>query len=274
MADNRLGEFLRARRELTRPEQVGLPAGTTRRRVSGLRREEVAMLSGVSADYYVRLEQGRDKHPSDQVLEALSRVLDLGADGLEHARRLAGPARPGRRRSARTPRVDPALRRLLDALAGCPAMVTSRYLDVLASNVLAAALHPIFGEGSNLVRALFLDPGAHDCYPDWDRVAQETVASLRAAAGADPDHPRLAELVGELSVKSPEFLALWARHEVKAKTRGRKQIVNAEVGLLTVEYETLTVPGADGQLLVVYHAEPHSPSAEGLALLGSVAASV
>ena len=274
MVDNRLGEFLRARRELTRPEQVGLPAGAVRRRVPGLRREEVAMLSGVSADYYVRLEQGRDKHPSGQVLEALSRVLDLGPDGLEHARRLAGPAQPRRSRVARTPRVDPALRRLIGSLTGCPAMVTTRYLDVLAANPLAAALHPIFGEGSNLVRALFLEPGARDCYPDWHHVAQETAASLRAAAGADPDHPRLAELVGELSVKSPEFLALWARHEVKAKTRGRKQIVNAAVGPLTLEYETLTVPGADGQMVLVYHAEPRSASAVALALLGSIAATV
>ncbi|MFG1607006.1 helix-turn-helix transcriptional regulator [Actinoplanes sp. NPDC049265] len=271
MAENRLGEFLRARRELTRPEQVGLPPGAGRRRVSGLRREEVAMLSGVSADYYVRLEQGRDKHPSDQVLEALSRVLDLGPDGLEHARRLAGAARPGRRRSGRTPRVDPALRRLLDALTGTPALLTSRYLDVLATNRLGAALHPIFGPGSNLIRAVFLDPASRDCYPDWDKVAQETVASLRSSAGADPDHPRLAELVGELSVKSPDFRAWWAKHEVKAKTRGTKQIVNAEVGLLHLEYETLIPPSADGQMLVIYHAEPHSPAAQALALLGSVA---
>lgn len=271
MSDNRLGEFLRARRELTPPERVGLPAGATRRRVPGLRREEVAMLAGVSADYYVRLEQGRDKHPSDQVLEALSRVLDLGPDGFEHARQLAGAARPNRRRPARPAKADPALCRLLTALDGVPALITSRHLDVLAANRLARALHPLFVEGTNLVRATFLDPAARDCYPEWDKVAQETVASMRAAAGADPDDPRLAELVGELSVKSPEFRALWARHEVKAKARGTKQIVNAAVGPITLDYETLMPQATEGQMLVLYHAEPHSPAAEKLALVGALA---
>jgi transcriptional regulator with XRE-family HTH domain len=273
VTDNRLGEFLRARRELTRPDRVGLPPGATRRRVPGLRREEVAMLSGVSADYYVRLEQGRDKHPSDQILEALSRVLDLGPDGLEHARRLAGPASVSRRRPPRSQRVEPGLRRLLDALTGCPALVLSRHLDVLAVNALSRATFPGFTEGANVVRLTFLDPATRDCYVEWDKVAQETVASLRVAAGIDPDDPRLAELVGELSVKSPEFRAWWARHDVKAKTRGTKQVLNAAVGHLDLDYETLAPQGSDGQLLVIYHAEPHSPTATALALLGSLSVS-
>ncbi len=269
-SDNGLGEFLRARRELTRPEQVGLPAGVGRRRVPGLRREEVAMLAGVSADYYVRLEQGRDRHPSDQVLEALSRVLDLGPDGVAHARRLAAPAPVGRRRGARAEQVAPGLRRLIDAMTGCPALVTDRNLDVLAANLLAVALNPAFVEGGNMVRAMFLEPAVHDLYPEWERHAQDTVASLRATA--DVHDPRLAELVGELSVRSPEFRTWWARHDVKAKARGTKHMVHAAVGELTLDYETLSPQGADGQLVVVYHAEPNSPSAAALALLGSMAA--
>ncbi|AGL20706.1 helix-turn-helix domain-containing protein [Actinoplanes sp. N902-109] len=270
--DNALGEFLRARRELTRPERVGLPPAAGRRRVPGLRREEVAMLAGVSSDYYVRLEQGRDRHPSDQVLEALSRVLDLGPDGLEHARRLAG-ATPAPRRPKSRGTVVPGLRRLLDAMSDCPCLVVDRHLDVLAANVLARALNPAFAPGHNLVRAMFLDPGARDLYVEWDRHAQETVASLRASAGTDPDDPRLSEIVGELSVKSPEFRRWWARHEVKVKTRGTKHLLHPQVGPLTVDYETLAPQGAGDQLLFAYHAEPGSPSAAALTLLGSVAVS-
>jgi transcriptional regulator with XRE-family HTH domain len=267
--ENRLGEFLRARRELTRPEQVGLPGGAGRRRVPGLRREEVAMLAGVSGDYYVRLEQGRDRHPSDQVLEALSRVLDLGPDGLEHARRLAAPQPVARRRGPRTERVAPALRRLLDAMSGCPAVVVNRTLDVLAVNLLGTAVSPGFAEGGNVVRAMFLEPAARELYPEWERHGRETVAALRATA--DVDDPRLAELVGELSVRSPEFRSWWARHDVQAKTRGTKRLRHPVVGELTLDYETLAVQGADGQLLYVYHAEPNSPSAAALSLLGSLA---
>lgn len=267
-SDNNLGEFLRARRELTPPEQVGLPSGTGRRRVSGLRREEVAMLAGVSGDYYVRLEQGRDKHPSDQVLEALSRVLDLGPDGLEHARRLAGSSPAARRRTTPRPaRVAPGLRRLLDAMTGIPALVADRNLDILAANALVVAVGPHFTEGRNLVRFMFLEPSARTFYPEWERHARETVASLRAAAGADVDDPRLAELVGELSVKSPEFRRWWARHEVKAKSRGTKRMVIPAVGEITLQYETLAV---DGQLMFAYHPEPNSPSAEALSLLSTL----
>jgi transcriptional regulator with XRE-family HTH domain len=238
--------------------------------VSGLRREEVAMLAGVSADYYVRLEQGRDKHPSDQVLEALSRVLDLGPDGLAHARRLAGPAPVSRRRAAGPQRVGPGLRRLLDAMTGCPAVVTDRNLDILAANLLAGALSPNLVEGVNTVRAMFLAPSAREFYPEWERHAREAVAALRATA--DVHDPRLAELVGELSVRSPEFRTWWARHDVQAKTRGTKRMLHPVVGELTLDYESFAVQGATGQLLYVYHPEPDSPSAQALALLGSMAA--
>ena len=237
----------------------------------GLRREEVAMLAGVSGDYYVRLEQGRDRHPSAQVLQALSRVLDLGPDGLEYARRLAD-ATGGPRRARRREEVAPGLRNLLDAMAS-PALVVSRHLDVLATNSLARALNPIAVEGANMVLATFLDPRAGDYYPHWEELAQDMVAGLRAAAGADPDHPRLAEVVGELSLKSPEFRALWARYHVKAKTRGTKLLQHPVVGPLTLDYETLAPEGVNGQLVLAYHAEPNSRSATALALLGSLAIS-
>ena len=267
--DNRLGEFLRARREMTRPEQLGLPVGA-KRRVPGLRREEVAMLAGVSGDYYVRLEQGRDRHPSHQVLEALSRVLDLGPDGLQHAQRLAGAPPTSRRRSRPPERVAPGLRLLLDAMA-VPALVMNRHLDVLATNALARTLNPANVEGSNMVLSAFLDPRTHDYFPEWEQLAQDMVAGLRAAAGSDPDHPRLAELVTQLSERSAEFRTYWARYDVKAKTRGTKHMLHPAVGPLTLNYETLAPEGVGGQLLLAYCTEPSSPSSAALALLGSLA---
>lgn len=268
--DNRLGEFLRARREVARPEDFDLP-GPGRRRTPGLRREEVALLAGISADYYVRLEQGRDKHPSEPVIGALARVFALGDDGLAHLRELARPAR--RRRSpARPERVSPQLARLLEVWSDTPAMVVGRYLDVLANNRLAAALNHCSVAGQNQVRVVFLDPAARRLYADWNTVAAETVASLRALAGPDLDDPRLTDLVGELSLKSDEFRRLWARHDIGMKTSGVKRFEHPMVGELSLRYESFSVNGAPGQTLLVYHAEPGSPSERALRLLGAVAA--
>lgn len=267
--DNRLGEYLRARRELAQPADVGLPEGFGRRRVPGLRREEVAMLAGVSADYYVRLEQGRDKHPSEQVIEALAGVLGLDDDAVAHLRELARPVSRRRRPQPRPERVAPGAERLIHSWAYTPAMVAGRCLDVLAANAMAQALNSCLRPGTNQVRALFLDPVTRDIYPDWDKVAAETVASLRATAGADLDDPRLTELVGELSLKSDLFRRLWARHDVRAKVSGTKRFRHPMVGDLTLDYETLAVTSAPGQLVIAYHAEPGSPSEQALALLGS-----
>ncbi|TDD67399.1 XRE family transcriptional regulator [Jiangella aurantiaca] len=267
--DNRLGEYLRARRELARPADVGLPDGHGRRRVPGLRREEVAMLAGVSADYYVRLEQGRDKHPSEPVIESLARVLGLDDDAVAHLRELARPATRRRRPHPRPERVSPGAARLIQSWAFTPALVVGRYLDVLAANPLAAALNSCQRPGANQVRSFFLDPVARDVYPDWEALAADTVASLRAAAGADLDDPRLTELVGELSLKSEVFRRLWARHDVRAKLAGTKRFRHPMVGELTLEYETLAVTSAPGQLVIAYHAEPGSPSEQALALLSS-----
>jgi transcriptional regulator with XRE-family HTH domain len=271
-SDNRIGEFLRARREQVGPEDVGIP-DLGRRRVPGLRREELAMLAGVSADYYVRLEQGRDQHPSTQVLDALARALRLDEDATIHLHELAAPAPRRRRRSpARSERVRPGLLVLLDAWAQSPALIIGRRMDILAANPIAAALNPACRVGTNMVRATFLDPAVRELYAEYDKNAAETVASLRASVGPDLDDPQLIELIGELSLKSELFRRLWARHEVRDKADGDKRFVHPLVGPLDLRYETFGVNGADGQLLIVYHAEPGSPSARALALLSSMVA--
>ncbi len=269
---NRLGEFLQARRALVRPEDVGLP-DLGRRRVPGLRREELAMLAGVSADYYVRLEQGRDTHPSVQVLDALARVLRLDDEAAAHLHELAQPAPRARRRARRRPeRASPGVLRILEGWSQIPAFVLGRHMDVLAYNALAGVLHGTLAHERNIVRSVFLAPDARTIYPDWEAVAAETVATLRAAAGADLDDPRLTELVGELSLKSEDFRRLWARHDVRVKAAGEKRFVHPMVGELRLEYESFAVNDAPGQLLVAYHAQPGSPSQRALALLAGIAA--
>jgi transcriptional regulator with XRE-family HTH domain len=269
--ENRIGQFLRARRERVRPEDVGLP-DLGRRRVPGLRREELATLAGVSSDYYVRLEQGRERHPSEQVIDALARALRLDEDATAHLHDLARPAPRRRRAARRTERVRPELLRLMDAWPHTPAMVTGRRLDVLAANSLATAIHGGFARGHNLVRGLFLDPSARERYPDWDEVTRDTVAALRASVGPDLDDPHLTDLVGELSLKSEKFRTLWARHDVREKTHGTKRFMHPQVGELVLRYESFAVAGNPGQLLAVYHADPGSPTEQALALLSSMAA--
>ena len=269
--DNRIGQFLRARRELVQPEDVGIES-YGRRRVPGLRREELAMLAGVSVDYYVRLEQGRERHPSEQVLEALARAPQLDDTAARHLQDLARPPTRRRRPSARPQRVRPGVQRLMDGWSHTPALVLGRCLDVLAANSLADALHGRPMRGTNVMRSIFLDPGAHDFYADWEDVARDTVAWLRALAGVDLDDPRLTELVGELSLKSEKFRRLWARHDVREKTSGTKRFVHPMVGEVSLGYESFPIGGAPGQVLIVYHAEPGSRDERALALLESVAA--
>jgi transcriptional regulator with XRE-family HTH domain len=269
--DNPIGQFLRARREQVQPEDVGIES-YGRRRVPGLRREELAMLAGVSVDYYVRLEQGRERHPSEQVLEALARALRLDDTAARHLQELARPPARRRRPSARPQRVRPGVKRLMDGWTHTPGFVMGRCMDVLAANSLAEALHGRPLEGTNVMRSIFLDSGARDFYADWEEVARDTVATLRALAGADLDDPRLTELVGELSLKSPDFRRLWARHDVREKTSGTKRFVHPIVGELSLGYESFAIGGAPGQILTVYHAEPGSRDERALALLESVAA--
>lgn len=271
-AENALGGFLRARRAQLRPEDTGLSA-SGRRRVPGLRREEVATLAGVSTDYYMRLEQGRERHPSQQVLEAVARALQLDDEAVAHLYRVATPATRRTRRAARVERVAPHLRRLLDTWGDTPAFVLGHALDILARNRLAGALYAGFIQSDNLLRMTFLDPAAHHFYRDWHRAAESSVATLRRAAGIDPEDPQLRGLVGELSIKSADFRILWARHDVRGKTREAKLFHHAEVGDLELHYEAFTVNSAPTQQLIVYQAEPGSTSADAVALLGSLSAS-
>lgn len=238
--------------------------------MAGLRREELALLAGISADYYLRLEQGRDRHPSAQVLDALARALRLDADGAAHLHDLATP-KPGRR--ARAPRrLSPGTAMLLDQLP-MPAFVQDSYYEVLGANLMGRALSPHHRTGANLLRALFLDPAERELRADWDRAAREGVAGLRAFSVADPADARLAALVGELSMGSDAFRRLWARHDVHRRAGGLSTLRHPQVGPLELRHEKLAVMGADGQVLVIYHAEPGSPSAQALDLLASVAAS-
>ncbi|MFD7540460.1 helix-turn-helix transcriptional regulator [Streptomyces sp. NPDC059819] len=268
MSDNGLGEFLRARRAGVRPEDVGM-ASYGLRRVSGLRREEVAVLAGVNADYYTRLEQGRERNPSPQVLDALSRALCLDPDARAHLFRLTGTA-PGRE-LVRAPRaVGAALRRLIDGYPHTPAFVVDRSLDLLATNALTDALYAPFEPADNLARMAFLDPAARHFHTRWEWTAQAIVAALREATGFEPDSPRIPALVAELTEGSAEFGRLWKAHSVRGKTHDAKEFFHPEVGALSLTYHAFDVREAPGQQLVVYHAEPGSSSAHALTLLGSV----
>jgi transcriptional regulator with XRE-family HTH domain len=267
---NTLGAYLRARRELVDPADVGLQV-TGVRRTPGLRREEVATLAGISADYYLRLEQGRDRNPSPQVLEALARVFGLDATATQYLLGLSS-ARPAAPRRPRREVVPAGTRQLLDVI-GLPALVESRTFDVLAANRLATALSPSLRPGTNRLRSVFLDEAERDLYPDWEQMIGGLVAAFRASLGSDVEDPRIAQLVGELSLASEPFRRLWARHDVKAPAGGATRLLHPQVGPLELRREKLTIGGTGGQLLVVYHAEPGSESARSLALLGSLAAS-
>src|SRR5580692_7899883 len=271
---NTLGEYLRARRELVDPADVGLRVAGVRR-TPGLRREKVATLAGVSADYYLRLEQGRDRHPSPPVLESLARVFGLDPTATSYLLSLAGaapaPSARPRSRPSRQETVPAAIRQLI-AVVNLPAFVESRLFDVLAANPRATALSPSIRPGENRLRSMFLDPAERDLYPDWRKAIVGMIASFRASIGPDADDPRTAQLVGELSLASEPFRRLWGRHDVKAPAGAPVRMRHPLVGMLDLRREKLTIGDSGGQLLVIYHAEPGSDSARSLALLGSLAA--
>lgn len=269
--DNRIGEYLRARRGLVRPEDVGLPGGGLRR-VPGLRREEVAMLAGISADYYLRLEQGRDQRPSQEVLSSLARVLRLDAEAAAHLHRLAQPV-PRNRTAPKPERVPVSIRQLMDGWPDNPAYVQNKFLDILAVNTLAAALSPNYAPGVNLLRAVFLDPAERALRRDWEEATAEGVAGLRTLVGPDVDNPRLVALVGELSVRSERFRHLWGRHDIQPKRGRTSRLSHPQVGDMDLQSNKLAIGGTDGLILVVFNAEPGSRDAELLAILGSLTAS-
>lgn len=265
--NNALGEFLGARRALVSPATVGLPDDGSRR-VPGLRREEVALLAGVSTDYYVRLEQGRERHPSQQVLEAIARALRLDEDAARHLFRIGLPA--PRAAAPVTTEVAAPLRRLLDQMQGVPAFVVGPGQDVLAANALAEILYRGFARFDNLLRMIFLDPHAREFYADWDQAARVAVRNLRAST-AEPDG-RTEQVIGALTARSPAFASLWARYEVGPRTHEDKHFRHPDVGEIRLHFEKLTVASAPGQHLSVYTAEPGSAAADSLALLTSLAA--
>ncbi|MGI5499631.1 helix-turn-helix transcriptional regulator [Lentzea sp. CA-135723] len=248
------------------PEQAGIPVHGVRR-VAGLRREEVAMLAGISADYYLRLERGRDRHPSVQVLESLADVLRLDDDTREHLLGLAAD-KPRRRRRARREVVPTGTAKLL-AILPFPAFVEGRYLDVLAANPLATALSPRLTPGANRLRDVFLDPEEQEMFPDWEMAAAYLIAGFRQAAGTATDDPRFIELVGELTLASPLFQRLWARHDVRPRMSATVRFLHPQLGELTLNREKYLVSGTDGIMLVVYHPDAGTEAADQLALLGS-----
>ncbi|MFJ4522841.1 helix-turn-helix transcriptional regulator [Streptomyces sp. NPDC088810] len=265
-----VGDFLRSRRARIRPEEVGLPAHG-RRRVPGLRREEVAQLAGVSVDYYIRLEQGRGTSVSDAVLDSVARVLRLDETEQAYLRTVARPRRQ-RKQPAGPSRVRPGVQLLLDAMEHSPAFVLGRRMDVLAWNALGDAVNGfsrLAPAERNVARLVFLDPAGRELYPEWHAVAAQTVAHLRVNAGRYAADPELCALVGELSVRSEDFRRLWADHEVRECAYGVKKVRHPVAGLLTLPYETMTTPTDPEQTIVAYTPEPGSETAERLALLGS-----
>ena len=263
-AGNRLGSYLRARRELVSPAQVGLPSGGNRR-VPGLRREEVALLAGISPDYYLRLERGRDRNPSPQVLEALARVLQL--DEVERTYLLGlAAARPRAPRRKRPEHVPARVHQLLAHLT-VPAFVEGRAFDVLASNAMAVALSPRLRPGHNRLRSLLLDPEERAFHQDWAKATSDMVAALRTTIGDDTDNPRFVELVGELALSSQRFRTLWARHDVRNLDGGSTTVHHPVVGELHLHRDKLPV---EDVILVVYYPDKDSESDEKLRLLASL----
>jgi len=270
-------EFLATRRARLTPEQAGIVSYGTRR-VPGLRREEVAQLAGLSADYYTRLERGRTAGVSESVLDAISRALQLDDTERAHLFDIAkpSPTRPGARLMADTERVRPGLRLLLDSMSTVPAMIQGRRMDILATNQLGEALYLGFGTPDsgprNMARFVFLDPRAQELFVNWERSGRDCVGMLRYSAGRHPEDRQLNELIGELSVRSPEFRRWWADHNVRKHSTGTKHFHHPVVGDLTVGFESLYVGDNLEQNLVAYTVEPNSPSQEALALLASWAA--
>jgi transcriptional regulator with XRE-family HTH domain len=273
-------EFLTSRRARVTPEQAGLPSYGSRR-VPGLRREEVAVLAGVSVPYYTRLERGDIGGASDGVLDALARALQLDEAERAHLFDLARSAQPTtarpRRRRARQ-RIRPEIQWTLDAITGAAAYVSNERLDILAANALGRALFSeLYAEPTrpaNHARFVFLDPRAETFYADWDRAARETAAILRSAAGRDPQDRDLSDLVGELATQSAAFRTHWAAHNVRFHATAAKHFHHPVVGELSLNFNRLEIAADDGLTLFTYAAEPGSRSEEALQLLGSWAATV
>jgi transcriptional regulator with XRE-family HTH domain len=270
-------EFLSSRRARITPEQAGLPAYGGNRRVEGLRREEVAMLAGVSVDYYVRMERGNLSGASESVLDALAHALQLDEAEREHLFALARTAGTSPRRRRTTPTsVRPAVQQVLNAITDAPAWVRNGRHDILAMNRLARALYsPVLADPRrpvNTTRFVYLDPAAPEFFVDWERVAADAAAMLRLEAGRNPNDPALITLVGELSTRSEVFRQRWASYDVQYHRSGRKRLRHPVVGQLDLNFESMELPSEPGLFLNVYTATPDSPSADALKMLASWAA--
>jgi transcriptional regulator with XRE-family HTH domain len=279
--DNRaeVRQFLSTRRGRITPEQAGLEPYGGRRRVPGLRREEVARLAGVSVDYYTRLERGNLTGVSDSVLDAIAGALELDRAEHDHLYDLARAANTsGRKRAASAAGsapsgVRPELQYLLDTITGAPAFIGNNRMDIVAANTLGYALYSDMYRGTarpaNHSRFIFLDPRSQDFYPDWDRAANVNVAILRREAGRSPHDKGIAELVGELSMRSDEFRTRWAAHNVRRHYAGTKFFKHPVVGVLELNYQVLGLEEDPGHTLTVYPATPGSPTDQALKLLAS-----
>ena len=269
---NALGVYLQARRARITPESAGVPS-IGRRRVPGLRREEVAMLAGISVDYYLRLERGRDRNPSSQVLEALARVLQLDDEHRAHLIALAQRSSPGSDDAPRGASPDPGVLTLVESMAQ-PAFVEDRRSDIVASNAAARALSPRLARGGNQLRDVFLDPDERALFPDWQHVTVCLVEGIRHAAPHAAEDPFLGTLIAELLQRSGRFRELWSRHDVRGQRGARVRIDHPHAGLMTLHRERLAIAGSEGLTLVILHADPGSPDAGRLSSLGRELAAV
>ncbi|WP_138444021.1 helix-turn-helix transcriptional regulator [Sinomonas susongensis] len=270
------GRFLKAMRSRLTPEQAGIPASSSGRRVPGLRREEIALLADVSTDYYTRLEQGRNIHPSRAVLDSVARALRLDAAERAHMMDLLEHCAKSQRSPLPAQGVRPALRQLLDAVGTVPALILGRRTDVLAGNRLAFLLLADFPSmpvnERNLTRWIILDPRARELFPDWAAMAAEATGALRVDIGRHPSDPQANQLVGELAVQSEHFRQWWAGHRVVTEHAGTVRLRHPVVGELELNFEDLAPRDDPDQTLRLFSAKPGSPSADSLALLGSYGA--
>lgn len=279
--DPEVRDFLTSRRGRLTPERAGIIGGG-RRRVPGLRREEVAMLARVSTDYYVRMERGNLSGVSQEILDAVAAALRLSDVETEHLHDLArATASESAVRSPQSPAIAtlrPSLQRMLDAVTGAAAYVSNPRQDLIATNPLARALFsPVLDDPAvhgNIARFIFLSTASRPFYPDWNDAARNTVAAIRFAAAQNPHDKPLTNLIGELVTRSDDFRHRWAAHEVRSHTAGNKRIVHPDVGDLDVVYERVDLPGTESWQIFIYTVEPNSPSEERLRLLGSLAATL
>jgi len=264
---SQLGDYLRARRELVRPEDVGVRVGDEQRRVAGLRRDEVAIRAGISTEYYLRLEQGRESHPSDQVLDALARALLLDQVAAAYLHELAArPLPPG---SGDSDVVPEGVQWLIDSWPLTAAVVHSRYLDVLATNPLARSISTTFRVGVNSLLSLLTDPDERALHEDWEGLSARSVALFRLMSGTRSADERLAALVAQISERSDHFRQVWDRNDVVQASAGTHVLRHPEVGRLTLLFARLPLTGTDGQTIFLYHAEPGTPTAHALATLAA-----